>query len=74
MSIIELRVKLLKEMDAYAREHFSEDTFYEYWLADGVPDAADDITLSEIASIENCWLNCINAFAICCKAEGIIPE
>jgi hypothetical protein len=32
MSIIELRVKLLKEMDAYAREHFQKILFMSIGL------------------------------------------
>lgn len=72
MDITKARVKLMREMDTYARENFSEDIFYDLWLLDGVPDGADDDTLFEIASIESCWINICNAFGECCKKEGII--
>lgn len=72
MGIIELRVKLMREMDTYARENFDENLFYDVWLADGVPDEAGDEMLTEIATIESCWLNIIDAFRRCCEAEGIL--
>lgn len=71
-NIIEARIKIMREMDIYARENFEEDTFYGIWLVDGVPDESDDDTLFEIASIEICWKNIVEAFGRCCKVEGII--
>ena len=68
------RVRMLKEMDTYARENFSEENFYNIWLADGVPDGADDDMYLFLATVDNCWMNCINAFRQCCINEGIITE
>lgn len=73
-SITELRIKILKEMDTYARENFDEDLFYDVWLANGVPDECDEETYRYIAETAVCWLDCIEAFSYCCKQMGIIEE
>ena len=72
MTITELRAKLMREMDNYIRENVDDEDLFMYWLQDGVPDEADDGMLLEIATIENCWLNVINAFVYISREMGII--
>lgn len=74
MSITELRAKLMREMDTYIRENVDDEDLFMYWLQDGVPDEADDEMLLELAEIESCWMNVINAFAFISKQIGIIGE
>ena len=74
MTITELRAKLMREMDNYIRDNVDDEDLFMYWLQDGVPDEADDAMLFELAEIESCWMNIINAFAYLCKQIGIIEE
>jgi hypothetical protein len=41
---------------------------------DGVPDGADDEMLLDLAQIDSCWLNVVNAFGKMLKELGINPE
>lgn len=68
----ELRMKILQEMDKYARENFEDEDNFLDWLSDGVPDAADDDIIEFIAQDDECWLRVVNCFNRCCKYEGII--
>lgn len=74
MSTIELRVKIMKEMDTYIREKVGDDDITEVWLMNGVPDGADDDTLFEIAEIEDCWLDIVNCFNWCITTAGVITD
>ena len=67
-----IRAKILREMDAYARENFEDEDNFLDWLMDGIPDAADDDIIAFIAQSDECWLRVINCFNKCCKFEGII--
>lgn len=67
MSITELRAKIMREMDNYIRENVDDEDLFMYWLQEGVPDEADDAMLLELAEIESCWMNVINAFACISK-------
>ncbi len=67
MSITELRAKIMREMDNYIRANVDDEDLFMYWLQDGVPDEADDEMLLELAEIESCWMNIINAFAYISK-------
>ena len=74
MTITELRAKLMREMDTYIRENVGDEDLFMYWLQEGVPDEADDEMLLELAEIESCWMNIINAFAYLCKQIRIIED
>ena len=67
MSITELRAKIMREMDNYIRDNVGDEDLFMYWLQEGVPDEADDEMLLELAEIESCWMNVINAFAFISK-------
>lgn len=74
MTITELRVKLMRDMDNYVRENVEDEDLFTYWLQIGVPDEADDEMLLQFAEIESCWMNIINAFAYICREIGIIER
>ena len=67
-----IRVKILREMDDYARDNFQDDENFMYWLILGVPDAADNDILEFIAKNEENWIGVVKCFADCCKSEGLI--
>lgn len=69
--MIEERIKFLKQFDEYMIENADENAF-KYWLMAGVPDECDESMYRFIASDEECWLNCVEAFAECCKMIGAI--
>lgn len=69
--MIKERIKILKQFDDYLRKNADEDAFI-YWLMMGVPDCCDESMYRFIASDEECWLNCVEAFAECCKMMGVI--
>ena len=66
-----LKMNLLGGMDSYIKE-CGDENIINAWLSAGVPDGADETDLREIAEDEELWLDCVNAFANCCKAMGII--
>lgn len=72
IEITKIRAKILREMDAYARENFEDEDNFLDWLMDGIPDAADDDIITFIAQNEESWLRVVNCFNKCCKFEGII--
>ena len=68
-----MRIDFLKQFDKYIREYDANDEiFYDIWLAEGVPDECEEDMFEFIASDEESWLSCVNAFAKCCRAWGII--
>jgi len=72
--ITKMRAVLLRQMDDYVREHCEDEDLFMYWLMDGVPDGADDEMLLDLAQIDGCWLNVVNAFGKMLKELGINPE
>ena len=45
----EKRIEILKTMDNIARKLCDEELFYDYWLAEGIPDCATQEDLECIA-------------------------
>ena len=70
--IIRTRKILLKSMDEFVRENIDEDIVIDVWLACGLEDGWDDDILTEYASEDDSWNDCVNAFQKCCKIEGIL--
>lgn len=70
--IAKLRVKFLKEFDQYVRNCIDDERIIVHWLILGVPDGSTDEELEEIALDDDLWLDCINAFADCCRTAGVI--
>lgn len=66
--MIRIRKNLLRQMDAF----LSEDVVIDVWLACGFEDGWDDEILTEYASIDGLWNDCINACRRCCEIEGIL--
>lgn len=72
--ITKMRAVLLRQMDDFVREYCEDEDLFMYWLMDGVPDGADDEMLLDLAQIDSCWLNVVNAFGKMLKELGINPE
>ena len=71
--IIKCKIEFLKQFDYYVRNVIGNDEITcDIWLAEGLPDSYDEIDLKEIALDDELWLNCVNCFAKCCKAAGVI--
>ena len=71
---IEVRKNLLKEMDDYVRNKIGDKigddfVYYDVWASEGVPDGADELDYHEIAEQDDLWLDCVKAFAKCCRME-----
>lgn len=58
-----LRANLLGGMDAYVREHISDENYFMEWLELGVPDDASEDTLIEIAGDEKEFNRIVTEFA-----------
>ena len=68
-----MRMEFLKQFDYYVRNIIGDDEItIDIWFADGVPDGYDESDLKEIAIDDNLWLECVECFAECCRAAGII--
>lgn len=70
--MIRIRKNLLRQMDTFIRENISEDVVIDVWLACGLEDGWDEGILTEYASIDKLWNDCINTFRECCEIEGIL--
>lgn len=70
--IIAIRKNLLRQMDTFIRENISEDVVIDVWFACGLEDGWNDAILTEYASIDGLWNDCINACRECCEIEGIL--
>ena len=70
--MIRIRKHLLKQMDTFIREIISEDVVIADWLACGLEDGWNDEILTEYASTDGLWNDCINAGRKCCEIEGIL--
>lgn len=66
--LVKTRKQLLKEMDTYVRDHIGDDEITcDIWFAIGVPDGADDSDYTDIAEDDELWVDCVKAFAKCCR-------
>lgn len=70
--ITKCRIEFLKQFDYYIRNIIGDEEITEEWLMMGLPDGYDEDELHFIATDEECWLNCVEAFAECCRAAGVI--
>ena len=65
---IERRVSQLRAMDDFVRYCNDEELIYD-WLTFGVPDGWDESDLIEIASDEEMFDDCVNAFKAIVKND-----
>lgn len=65
--IIELRVKILKEMNEYVFNEIGDEDIIDYWLLYGMPDDSEDDDFLMVAEDEEGWVNVVKAFAGCLK-------
>ena len=70
--MIRTRKNLLRQMDTFIRENISEDVVIDVWFACGLEDGWDEGILTQYASIDGLWNDCINACHKCCEIEGIL--
>lgn len=65
--IIELRVKILKEMNEYIFDKIGDEDITDYWLLYGMPDDSEDDDFLMVAEDEESWVNVVKAFAGCLR-------
>ena len=70
--IIELRVKILKEMNEYIFNEIGDENIIDHWLLFGMPDDSEDDDFLMVAEDEASWVNVVKAFAYCLKMNVII--
>jgi hypothetical protein len=63
--IIELRVKILKEMNEYIFNKIGDEDIIDYWLLYGMPDDSEDDDFLMVAEDDKGWVNVIKTFANC---------
>jgi hypothetical protein len=63
-----LRANILGEMDAYMRETVDDEEYLMEWLAEGVPDGANENDLMEIAEDEEDFTRICKVFGNLLKA------
>lgn len=68
--IIRRRKEMLKRFDYYVRNVICDTC--NIWFADGLPNDCDEDLLHFIVTDEECWLNCVKAFAECCEAAEVL--
>ena len=72
IDIIKCKIEFLKHLDYYIRNIIGDEEITEKWLMMGLPDGYDETDLKDIALDDELWFDCVNCFANCCKAAGII--
>ena len=74
IDITKCRIEFLKQFDYYVRNVIGNDEItYNIWLVEGLPDGYDETDLKEVVALDDeLWLDCVNCFAKCCKAAGVI--
>lgn len=73
IDITKCKIELLKQFDYYVRNIIGDDEITcDIWLVNGLPDGYDEIDLKDIALDDELWLDCVNCFADCCRAAGVI--
>ena len=70
--LVMYRKDFLRQMDDYVKNIIGDESIIMKWLMCGLPDGYNEIDLEGIASDEELWLDCVNCFARCCKAAGVI--
>lgn len=65
--IIELRVKILKEMNEYIFNEIGDEDITDYWLMYGMPDDSEDDDFLMVAEDEESWVNVVVAFSKCLR-------
>lgn len=65
--IIELRVKILKEMNEYIFNEIGDEDIIDYWLLYGMPDDSEDDDFLMVAEDEESWVNVVKTFAGCLR-------
>ena len=70
--IIELRVKILKEMNEYIFNEIGDEDIIDYWLLYGMPDDSEDDDFLMVAEDEESWVNVVKTFDKCLKMNGEI--
>nr|DAE79751.1 MAG TPA: hypothetical protein [Caudoviricetes sp.] len=70
--MIRIRKNLLRQMDTFLRENVIEDVVIDVWLSCCLEDGWDEEILTEYASTEGLWHDCVNACRKCCEIEGIL--
>ena len=68
--IIELRVKILKEMNEYVFNEIGDENIIDYWLLYGMPDDSEDDDFLMVAEDEESWVNVVKTFDKCLKMNG----
>lgn len=68
--IIELRVKILKEMNEYIFNKIGDEDIIDYWLLYGMPDDSEDDDFLMVAEDEESWVNVVKTFDKCLKMNG----
>ena len=68
--IIELRVKILKEMNEYIFNEIGDEDIINYWLLFGMPDDSEDDDFLMVAEDEESWNSVVETFANCLKMNG----
>ena len=68
--IIELRVKILKEMNEYIFNKIGDEDIIDYWLLYGMPDDSEDDDFLMVAEGEESWVNIVKTFDKCLKMNG----
>lgn len=68
--IIELRVKILKEMNEYIFNEIGDEDIIDYWLLFGMPDDSEDDDFLMVAEDEESWNSVVETFATCLKMNG----
>ena len=65
MSDLELKIKILKEMNNHIIEEIGDDEITDYWLTYGVPDEASEDDYQFIAENWDCWSDTLKTFTRC---------
>lgn len=68
--IIELRVKILKEMNEYVFDVIGDEDIIDYWLLFGMPDDSEDDDYRMVAEDEEGWISVVKAFAGCLRMDS----
>ena len=73
IDITKCKIEFLKQFDYYVRNIIGDDEITcDIWLVNRLPDGYDEIDLKDIALDDELWLDCVNCFADCCRAAGVI--
>ena len=73
IGITKYRIEFLKQFDYYVKNVIRDNEITcDIWLVERLPDGYNEADLKEIALDDELWLDCVNCFAKCCKAAGVI--